>query len=308
MKRYIIPTLWIAFMANALKIRTLFTVAFLIASLFSARISAQTPYVIKDTDASRYTYETLETSVGTLNYRKLSPRKSQEKYPLVIFLHGAGERGDDNARQLIHGSKIFADSSEKYPAYVLFPQCDTHQYWAYSSRPDNLDATTFPVSYDISNTITMVRELIDRYLAQPDIDSNRVYISGLSMGGFGTFDIVCRYPEIFAAAIPICGGVNPARLTGDGVKNVYWRIFHGAVDVIVPVSNSRKADSALAMLGADVEYIEYPDVNHNVWDYVFVRPDYLSWLFGKMRKAIITNSETPDKDIPVKGQTVEIGR
>jgi predicted peptidase len=290
--------------------KRIFTVAFLIVNLFSVCIFAQMPYVIYDDEMfetqtinaplSRYTYETLETSVGTLNYRKLSPQTPQKKYPLVIFLHGANERGIDNERQLTHGGSIFADSSEKYPAYVLFPQCDSHQYWAFSSRPNDLDATTFPAVYDVSVSITMIYELINKHLALPDIDSNRVYISGLSMGGFGTFDIVCRYPELFAAAVPMCGGINPSRLTGDGVKNVYWRVFHGEVDAVVPVSNSRKADSALTALGADVEYIEYPNVNHNVWDYIFARPDYLSWLFGKMRKTIITNQEMLNNDVPVK--------
>lgn len=233
-----------------------------------------------------FTKETLITSSGeTLNYRKLIPAeiKTGEKYPLVIFLHGAGERGSDNSKQLVLGADLFAKNRDTYPAFVLFPQCPTKYFWPFNTAPASYDASTFPVDYPVSEVIKQVKELIDQYTAMDVIDIDRIYIAGLSMGGMGTFDIVCRYPDLFAAAIPICGGINVNRLTSE-VTNVYWRIFHGDADVDVPVQNSRTAYNKLSALGAEVEYIEEAGVAHDVWNNAFVREDFLSWLFSKTKK------------------------
>ena len=104
------------------------------------------------------------------------------------------------------------------------------------------------------------------------------------MGGMGTFDIACRYPETFAAAIPICGGVNVERLDNK-VKNIYWRLFHGDADGVVPVNNSRQAYQKLTNIKADAEYIEVPGASHFVWDEVFKREDFLSWIFAQKRQS-----------------------
>lgn len=117
-----------------------------------------------------------------------------------------------------------------------------------------------------------------------EIDKDRIYILGISMGGMGTFDIACRYPETFAAAIPICGGVNVERLDNK-VKNIYWRLFHGDADGVVPVNNSRQAYQKLTNIKADAEYIEVPGASHFVWDEVFKREDFLSWIFAQKRQS-----------------------
>ncbi|MDR1683202.1 MAG: prolyl oligopeptidase family serine peptidase [Candidatus Symbiothrix sp.] len=244
-------------------------------------------------DLELFTRETFQTSSGqSLNYRKLAPLslETDKKYPLVIFMHGAGERGSDNNNQLTHGATQFITTSnrETFPAYVLFPQCPSQYFWALDPSPSSYDATTFPVDYPIAPAMQQVKELLDYYLQLPEIDTERVYITGISMGGMATFDMVCRFPGVFAAAVPICGGVNVERLN-TRVKNVYWRIFHGDADGVVPVQNSRDANSKLVEAGADVEYIEYPGVNHDVWTPVFQRTDFLSWLFSKTR---IPASET----------------
>ncbi|OJV40711.1 MAG: hypothetical protein BGO29_05755 [Bacteroidales bacterium 36-12] len=242
-----------------------------------------------------YTREIFTSSNGEiLNYRKLSPIQPEvgKKYPLVIFMHGAGERGLDNNAQLTHGGELFAKkfNRETYPAYVLFPQCPAQYFWAYEPAPTSYNATTFPVNSVLAPAQRQVKELIDIYLAQEDIDVKRVYITGVSMGGMATFDMVCRFPEIFAAAVPICGGVNTERIN-PSVKDVYWRIFHGDADGVVPLSNSRTAHSKLMVSGAEVEYIEYPGVNHDVWNNVFEREDFLPWLFEKIKTT--TSSSTP---------------
>lgn len=218
-----------------------------------------------------------------LNYRVLEPEhiKPRRKYPLVIFLHGMGERGNDNVKQLVHGSEMFLNpvNKEKYPAYVIFPQCPEDKMWAYSSYPLDLENLQ---EEDITAPMKAVKELIDTYIDNPSVDPSRIYIMGLSMGGLGTYDIVARFPETFAAAIPICGAAKTDRLKS--ANKVYWRIFHGDADTVVPVKCSRNAYKALKEAKADVEYIEFPGCGHNSWNPAFCRPDFMKWIFSKRRR------------------------
>lgn len=171
----------------------------------------------------------VSSSGDSLNYRLLEPEVMQagEKYPLVLFLHGAGERGNDNEKQLTHGGQMFLNpvNREKYPAFVLFPQCPESGYWAYENRPQSFIPTQMPVGKEMPSVFQAVKELLDMYLANPQVDKSRIYIMGLSMGAMGTYDMVSRFPDIFAAAVPICGTVNPTRLSA--ARNVAFRIFHG---------------------------------------------------------------------------------
>ena len=224
----------------------------------------------------------------TLRYRELLPENynPQQKYPLVLFLHGAGERGSDNQTQLTHGSMMFTNpvNREKYPAIVLFPQCPEDCFWSFEKRPEGkLDADAFPADSKISSILQMVKDLLDRYIASGSVDTDRIYVMGLSMGGMATFDMACRFPDVFAAAIPICGGVNPERLKATAGK-VNFRIYHGDKDDTVPVENSRKAYCALKEYGANVEYFEIVGCDHASWNPAFNQPDFLSWLFAQKKK------------------------
>ena len=224
-------------------------------------------------------------SNDSLNYRLLRPEVEQEgeKYPLVLFLHGSGERGSDNEKQLFHGSQMWLNpvNRENYPAFVLVPQCPESGYWAYTDRPSSFEPDQMPSDIPLSPVFRTLKELIDTYLAMPQVDKKRVYVIGLSMGAMGTYDLAIRYPEIFAAAIPICGTVNPTRLSA--AKDVKFRIFHGDADTVVPVSGSRQAYKALKAAGADVEYIEFPGVTHGSWNPAFTQPDFMSWLFSQKK-------------------------
>jgi glutathione peroxidase-family protein/predicted esterase len=226
----------------------------------------------------------------TLNYRELLPignntKQQSQKYPLVLFMHGAGERGSDNVAQLTHGSRMYTNpvNREKYPAVVLFPQCPAHYFWSLEKRPEGkLDASIFPSDYQISGILQAVKELVDHYIQSGNVDPDRIYVMGISMGGMATFDLACRFPDTFAAAIPICGGIHPERLKST-VGKVKFRIYHGDKDDVVPAENSRKAYMALKQYGASVEYIEFVGFGHNSWDQAFNQPDFFSWLFAQKK-------------------------
>lgn len=233
---------------------------------------------------SSYSYETFVSSEGqSLNYRLLEPIKmeAKKKYPLVIFLHGLGERGSDNEKQLIHGGQIFLNPSnqEKYPAYVIFPQCPETTFWAYDNIPSSFVNMT-PVE-NMTKVFRALKEMIDHYREMPTVDASRVYIMGLSMGGMATYDMVCRFPEVFAAAIPICGAVMPGRI--GAAKDVKFRIFHGDADPTVPVECSRRAYRELREAGADVEYFEFAGCGHGSWNPAFNTPDFMEWLFAQKK-------------------------
>lgn len=221
----------------------------------------------------------------TLRYRIMYPENydQSKSYPLVIFLHGSGERGNDNEKQLVHGASLFANAENRknFPAIVVFPQCPSNGFWAPVSWENNKFGyvnTTKP-----TEPMQLVIRLIKDLKKSEAVDSKRIYVSGLSMGGMGTFDIICRLPKMFAAAVPICGGVNIERL--NKVKNMPVRIYHGEADNLVPPAHSKDAYNKLKAEGAQqVELILFPGVGHDSWTSAFAAPDFLSWIFSKKLK------------------------
>jgi predicted peptidase len=251
-------------------------IAVLVLFFFSSDLAAQ-----KKND--KYDYATFKDSRGTvLNYRILYPEgyNKNKKYPLILFLHGAGERGSDNESQLEHGADVFAFGLNEHPAIVIAPQCPKEDYWASAkfSRykyPLDLD---FNYSYPETNAFHASIELVKSFIKDKKADKKRVYVTGLSMGGMGTFEAVGRYPELFAAAMPICGGAD-LNTYGQKQAKVPFYIFHGDADSVVPVKHSREAFKKLSDLGAKVSYKEYPEVNHNSWDFALKETLYPIWFF-----------------------------
>lgn len=226
----------------------------------------------------------------TLPCRILSPKNFSinTKYPLVVFLHGSGERGSDNDAQLTWGGNLFLDSAnrENYPAIIVFPQCHNDSSWSAISRKqvaDSLGNFSFPMDKPPTKPLQMVMDFIDTLVTSGRVDPKRIYIGGLSMGGFGTYEILWRRPKLFAAAIAICGGGNPESVKLYGKKFPIW-VFHGTLDPSVPVGNSRLMVNALQAEGALVKYTEYPNVYHNSWANAFAEPDLLKWLFAQKKK------------------------
>ncbi len=227
----------------------------------------------------------------TLNYRILYPIRYDvnKKYPLVVVLHGSGERGSDNEKQLVHGAALFADSlnREKFPAFVVFPQCPESDFWAKLERDpnkkDSLGAFKFNSKGPATKALALVENMIDSLSKTPQINKLKIYIGGLSMGGMGTFELLWRKPELFAAAFPICGGGDAAKIAVYGKNLPIW-VFHGGSDPVVPVSNSRLMVKTLKAAGAWVEYSEYAGVGHDSWTKAFAEPELLPWLFDQSKK------------------------
>lgn len=228
----------------------------------------------------------------TLSYRILYPQNydSTKKYPLVVFLHGAGERGMDNQKQLTHGGAFFSNNGnpKQFPAIVIFPQCSLNDFWARTrivKAPT--DSTPFAFEYlvdvPMNKGLSMVSLLLDSMAAATNINNKRIYVGGLSMGGMGTFELLWRKPGFFAAAFPICGGGNPEKATEYGEGFPLW-IFHGDKDPVVDVNDSRKMATALRQAKAKVKYTEYPGVQHDSWKKAFAEPQLLPWLFSQEKK------------------------
>lgn len=213
-----------------------------------------------------------KTPDDTLLYRLLKPavQNESERYPLVIFLHGSGERGNDNIVTLKHIAPLFLTESNRsqFPCFVLVPQCPAHENWTY---PDWYQEPKEPLSSVVA--------LIDSLKSLPFIDSTRIYITGLSMGGYGTWYLLTKYPEKFAAAVPICGGGDTHQV--EKFKHVPVWNFHGAKDNAVPVERSRSMIRALKDAGAAPKYTEYKKVGHESWVNAYAEPDLLPWLFSQ---------------------------
>jgi predicted peptidase len=214
-----------------------------------------------------------------LNYRLLKPKdfKPTGNYPLVIFLHGAGERGDDNKAQLVHGMKEFCKPEwrEKFRCYVLAPQCPSGQKWA------DIDWSTPEVMLPekISSSLELTFQVVDQMLEDSAIDKTRIYLTGLSMGGYGTWDGLARRPKFFAAAMPICGGGDPK--TAELIKDVPIACFHGAQDKVVTPDKSRKMIEALRACGSKPVYVEYENAGHDSWTDTYSSEDNIQWLFDQ---------------------------
>jgi predicted peptidase len=218
---------------------------------------------------------------GRLPFRLLKPLDydAKQKYPLVLFLHGAGERGAGNDRQLIHGGRNFIDEAfrRRHPAFIVAPQCPEEKKWVEVPW----DAKEHKAPADPGPTMKAVFDLVDSLQKEFSIDADRIYGIGLSMGGYGTWDILQRRPEFLAAGVPICGGGDPEYASR--FKSTPVWAFHGDADPAVPVSRSRDMIKALEAAGGRPIYTEYEGVQHDSWTRTFDNRLMWDWLFAQHR-------------------------
>lgn len=216
-----------------------------------------------------------------LPYRQLSPESlaPDTLYPLVVLLHGAGERGIDNQKPLVHVAGLFSNPANrrKYPCFVLAPQCAADEQWV--DRPWNFPDFVQPLHP--SRNLASAMQLLTQTVRDYPVDPKRIYIIGLSMGGYGTWDAITRFPEFFAAAVPICGGGDVSKAAT--LTHLPIWTFHGSEDTVVPVELSRKMCNAIQQLGGNCRYTEFPNTGHNSWTPAAEHPDLLPWLFAQQK-------------------------
>lgn len=212
-----------------------------------------------------------------LPYRLLAPAASYpERLPLVLLLHGAGERGTDNAAQLRNGTAELlgtAEAQHRFPCYFVLPQCPPGSRWV----EVDWGAHHHELPRSPSRPMGLVLELVPRLIAELPVDPERVYAIGLSMGGYGVWDLLSRRPELFAGAVAICGGGDESQ--AERIAPVPLWVFHGSDDAVVPVERSRRMVAALRQAGAAPRYSELPGVGHDSWTSAFHEPELLPWLF-----------------------------
>lgn len=216
-----------------------------------------------------------------LLYRIYTPENlsSDKKIPIIILLHGAGERGNDNKKQIAHGFKQIAQYSiqSNNPAIIIAPQCPKAQQWV--NVKWNTKAHDMPEKP--SDSLKLAIELLNSKISTMPVDKNRVYITGLSMGGYGTWDAISRHPELFAAALPLCGGAD-TKQAPKLIKMPIWTV-HGDKDGAIPVSRSRDIIKAIKDAGGKANYTEHPGVGHNVWSKTYSDKKILAWLFSQKK-------------------------
>jgi len=217
-------------------------------------------------------------------YRLLGPKSITPgtRYPLVIFLHGAGERGNDNISQLKYFPTWMAEQSARkaHPCFVLAPQCRDEQKWV-DVDWDSIEST--PQSPTPTVDMLAVIAALEDTLRREPIDPARIYLTGLSMGGYGSWDLAARMPDRFAAVLPICGGGDEA--TAAKIKDLPIWCFHGDADTAVRVERSRTMIEALRAAGGAPKYSELAGVGHDSWTPAYRDPDVLAWLFAQKKPA-----------------------
>lgn len=256
---------------------------FVMALLLSRSLPAQ--------DFSAYQKNNFTHEQAVLPYRILLPDADvSQKYPLLIFLHGAFEKGTDNEKQLAIGGRFFLRDSirKNYPSYVLFPQCPEDDSWAYFEN--RIDLATgyatdwkFPFLQEPTPVTGLLKKLIDSLITTGKIAADKIYIVGLSQGGMGVLDMIARYPETFAAGLSMCGAGEPATAKLFAGKVALW-LFHGDKDPVVPVDFSRNYYRRLKKSAPNTRYSEYKGVEHNSWKKAFAEPELMKWLFAQGKK------------------------
>jgi predicted peptidase len=228
---------------------------------FGVVVLALTNRLIASNVAQQKSCELNRTVKVTMKYLLYLPKGYEQKpaWPLVLFLHGAGERGDNLDLVKKHGLPKLIAAGKEFPFIVISPQCPADQSWE-----------TFELT-------ALLDEIVEKY----KVDQDRIYATGLSMGGFGTWALAARTPNRFAAILPICGGGNPDR--AKRIAHIPTWVFHGGKDPVVPLAASQKMVEALKKNGGNVKFTVYPAAGHDAWTETYANPQIYEWLLRQKR-------------------------
>jgi predicted peptidase len=253
-----------------MKIYKIFPISIIVTILFIGGCKS----TVNQTEVKTGQYEqSLEKEIKTtinVHYMLYIPEEystSEKEWPLILFLHGAGERGDDLSKVLVHGPpKLIAKENKKFPFVIVSPQCPERDSWSSKMQIATLNA------------------LLDEIVSKYRIDQKRIYVTGLSMGGFGTWTLAAAYPDRFAAIAPICGGGNPE--DAEKIAHLPIWVFHGAKDQTVPIERSEEMVEALKKAGSQVKFTVYPEANHDSWTVTYENPELYDWFLQHTNPSI----------------------
>ncbi len=189
--------------------------------------------------------------------------EKKDSYPLLVFLHGAGERGDNLTLVKKWGPPRIVEKQSDFPYILISPQCPKNEWWTSNTQMENL--------------YILIQSIIKNYR----VDEARVYLTGMSMGGYGTWAMACEYPDLFAAIAPVCGGGQPI-LTRKITDIPTW-VFHGAKDQVVPISESEKMVTALKENNGNVKFTVFPNAGHNSWSQAYNDTNLLKWFLNHQK-------------------------
>jgi predicted peptidase len=257
------------------------------ATTTAPAIAPKAPSALDAYEAATYT----DPSGGTLLYRLHKPAEAAKadaktKFPAILFLHGSGGNGADNAGEITDGGSsgarvlVSPEVLAKYPCYIIAPQCPRKQQWVNT----NFQAEKHALPEKPSDSLRMAVDLTKGLLKELPIDPSRVYITGVSAGGFGTWDALARNPGLFAAAVIVCGGADEATAPAITQTKIPLWVFHGKVDPTVKPIRATHMVAALKEAGSDVKFTEYPGVGHNSWEKAYTEKELFPWLFAQTLK------------------------
>ncbi|WP_240151217.1 prolyl oligopeptidase family serine peptidase [Luteibacter jiangsuensis] len=233
---------------------------------------------------ARFVERSVELHGKTYRYQVFVPADTAKSPAVVLFLHGSGERGSDNQKQMTQGLPPWLKQHMDFPAVVVIPQAPENTEWTDAADAD------------------MAMAALEKSIKEFHGDRSRLYLTGLSMGGYGSWQLAVDHPNTFAAAAIICGGVtsddddrdrlyvhgvpkgaDPFARVAEGIGKLPVWIFHGGDDNVVPTEQSRRMNAALVKLGKEVKYTEFPGVNHGSWEKAYATPDLWDWMFSHKR-------------------------
>ncbi len=223
---------------------------------------------------------TIEVEAGYLLYLPAGCRKEGKKWPLVLFLHGSGERGTDLELVKRHGPPRLVDEGANFPFILISPQCPEDENW----------------------DVTTLKALLDRITKLYEVDRSRIYLTGLSRGGNGTWKMAIAHPDLFAAIVPICGWGDPTRVSV--LKDVPAWVFHGRQDTTVAFERGEAMVKSLKAAGGNVLFTVYPESGHDCWTETYVNPRLYEWMLNQKREL----TKRPERrKLPVRAHRPERG-
>jgi len=255
----------------------------LLMTLFSAIGSADAADRIGEFEVHDIRFTGGEYQNERFQYVVLPPPEVEagKTYPLVFFLHGAGERGTDPAKLLVHFPAQMArpEWRGKYPCYLVAPQCRDDRLWMNQHWSEK---ESKPLDDQPNDQMAMAIAVLEQSLRTLPVDRRRVYLTGLSMGGYGSWELAMRHPEWFAALAPVCGGGDESR--AGRLKSLPIWTAHGDADTAVWPIRSRRMVEAVNAAGGSIRYTEYAGVGHNSWTPFHTDPEgVVPWMFQQRR-------------------------